>query len=157
MAPSDPHLFVLTSHDIPSPWVYAEPSDLFLMSRHVQSDGMLVLKVVKEDSDFHLAIISCLVAHLLSCSQLPWEPLYREAHLARSWWSPLVNSQRETEAHSATLEELDAASKQRSDLGIRSSPSWALKWNHSPEYNTWVFALWENLRQVHPAKLQPDS
>ena len=51
MAPSDPHLFVLTSHDIPSPWVYAEPSDLFLMSRHVQSDGMLVLKVVKEDSD----------------------------------------------------------------------------------------------------------
>ena len=157
MAPSDPHLFVLTSHDIPSPWVCAEPSDLFLMSRHVQSDGMLVLKVVKEDSDFHFAIVSCLLAHLLSCSQLPWEPLYRKAHLARSWWSPLADSQRGTEAHSATLEELDAASKQRSDLGNRSSPSWALKWNHSPEYNTWIFALWENLRQVHPAKLQPDS
>ena len=94
---------------------------------------------------------------LLLLSQLPWEALYGKVHSARSWWSPLANSQRGTEAHSATLEEMDAASKHRSNLGISTSPSWDLKWNHSPEYNTWVFTLWENLTQAHPAKLQSDS
>jgi len=145
------------SHHMICPLLECVLEIVMMMNKYVWSDGMLVLKVVQEESDFLVVIVSCPLACLLSWSQLPWEALYGEAHLTRSWWSPLVNSQRETEAHSATLEELDAASKQRSDLGIRSSPSWALKWNHSPEYNTWVFALWENLRQVHPAKLQPDS
>ena len=156
MAPSDPHLFVLTSHDIPSPWVCAEPSDLFLMSRHVQSDGMLVLKVVKEDSDFHFAIVSCLLAHLLSCSQLPWEPLYRKAHLARSWWSPLVKSQRGTEVHNATLWRnwiLPAST----EVTLELDPLSLEPWNETTALNIPEMLLCEKTWQVHPAKLQSDS
>ena len=156
MAPSDPHLFVLTSHDIPSPWVCAEPSDLFLMSRHVQSDGMLVLKVVKEDSDFHFAIVSCLLAHLLSCSQLPWEPLYRKAHLARSWWSPLVKSQRGTEVHNATLWRnwiLPAST----EVTLELDPLSLEPWNETTALNIPEMLPCEKTWQVHPAKLQSDS
>ena len=156
MAPSDPHLFVLTSHDIPSPWVCAEPSDLFLMSRHVQSDGMLVLKVVKEDSDFRFAIVSCLLAHLLSCSQLPWEPLYRKAHLARSWWSPLVKSQRGTEVHNATLWRnwiLPAST----EVTLELDPLSLEPWNETTALNIPEMLPCEKTWQVHPAKLQSDS
>ena len=156
MAPSDPHLFVLTSHDIPSPWVCAEPSDLFLMSRHVQSDGMLVLKVVKEDSDFHFAIVSCLLAHLLSCSQLPWEPLYRKAHLARSWWSPLVKSQRGTEVHNATLWRnwiLPAST----EVTLELDPLSLEPWNETTALNIPEMLPCEKTWQLHPAKLQSDS
>ena len=156
MAPSDPHLFVLTSHDIPSPWVCAEPSDLFLMSRHVQSDGMLVLKVVKEDSEFHFAIVSCLLAHLLSCSQLPWEPLYRKAHLARSWWSPLVKSQRGTEVHNATLWRnwiLPAST----EVTLELDPLSLEPWNETTALNIPEMLPCEKTWQVHPAKLQSDS
>ena len=156
MAPSDPHLFVLTPHDIPSPWVCAEPSDLFLMSRHVQSDGMLVLKVVKEDSDFHFAIVSCLLAHLLSCSQLPWEPLYRKAHLARSWWSPLVKSQRGTEVHNATLWRnwiLPAST----EVTLELDPLSLEPWNETTALNIPEMLPCEKTWQVHPAKLQSDS
>ena len=156
MAPSDPHLFVLKSHDIPSPWVCAEPSDLFLMSRKVQSDGMLVLKVVKEDSDFHFAIVSCLLAHLLSCSQLPWEPLYRKAHLARSWWSPLVKSQRGTEVHNATLWRnwiLPAST----EVTLELDPLSLEPWNETTALNIPEMLPCEKTWQVHPAKLQSDS
>ena len=135
MAPSDPHLLVLTPYDIPSPWNYAEPSDLFLMSRCVQSDGMLVLKVVKEDSDFHLAIISCLLAHLLTWSQLQWEPLYREAHLARSSWSPLVNSQRGTEVHNATLQK-NWILLARTEVTLQLDPPSLKPWNETTALTT---------------------
>ena len=111
---------------------------------------------VVKDSDFHFAIVSCLLAHLLSCSQLPWEPLYRKAHLARSWWSPLVKSQRGTEVHNATLWRnwiLPAST----EVTLELDPLSLEPWNETTALNIPEMLPCEKTWQVHPAKLQSDS
>ena len=80
--------------------------------------------------------------------QLPGhEPPYGEAHVRTCWWWPLANIQRGHEAFGPMAhKELNPVHNYVSELGSRSVPSRAFRWDPSPAQKL-DYIKWETLRQ----------
>lgn len=133
--PGTPTSWYSHPHERPSPWVCVEPTDLFLMNRICQKWWDVTFEIrLQNDSDFYFVIHSFPLACLLSWRQLLREPHYGEACLVRHWQSPRANRQRGTGApYAMPQSKWILSTTAQATLESDPPPSWALRWDHSPE------------------------